>query len=167
MEELPHVVITSDCDWEPSSLDYDIDPKSFDWYDNESFIDSYRPHPFTQSGSYKHCAFHTLISHDTSSIHETKTQTVSTDFESLRPRFGGCSTDTIRHTFDNTTQIARSLQLYGDMRKHFRSRFPAFNVSRRNESVATDTIYSDTPAIDDGSKCAQAFVGRELLVTDI
>jgi hypothetical protein len=53
------------------------------------------------------------------------------------------------------------------MRKHFRSRIPAFNVSRRNESVATDTIYSDTPAIDNGSKCAQVLVGRESLVTDI
>jgi hypothetical protein len=106
MEELPHVVLTSDCDWEPSSLDNEIDPGASEWYDNEPFIDSYQPHPFTRSGSYKHRAFHKLISNDTSSIHETKTQKVSTDFESLRPRFGCCSTDTMRHTFDNTTQLA-------------------------------------------------------------
>jgi hypothetical protein len=72
-----------------------------------------------------------------------------------------------KNTFDNTTQLACSLHLYGSMRKHCKSRFPAFNVSRRNEPVATDTIYSDTPAIDDGSKCTQIFVGRESLVTDI
>jgi hypothetical protein len=53
------------------------------------------------------------------------------------------------------------------MRKHFKSRFPAFNVMRRNEPVATDTVYSDTSAVDDGAKCAQLFVGRDTLVTDI
>lgn len=53
------------------------------------------------------------------------------------------------------------------MRKHYKSRFPAFNVLRRNEPVATETFYSDVPAIDDGSKCAQIFVGRISLVTDI
>ena len=34
------------------------------------------------------------------------------------------------------------------MRMHFKSRFPAFNIPCRNEAVATDTIFSDTPAID-------------------
>jgi hypothetical protein len=53
------------------------------------------------------------------------------------------------------------------MRKHFKSRFPALNVHRRNEAVATNTIWSDTSAIDNGSKFAQLFVGRQSLVTDI
>jgi hypothetical protein len=53
------------------------------------------------------------------------------------------------------------------MRKHLKSRIPAFNVMRRNEAVATDTIFLDTPAVDDGSRCTQIFVGRESLVTDI
>jgi hypothetical protein len=34
------------------------------------------------------------------------------------------------------------------MRKHYKSRFPAANVSRLNEVVATDTYVSDTPALD-------------------
>ena len=41
------------------------------------------------------------------------------------------------------------------------------NVRRRNEPVATDTVYSDTPAIDDGSTSAQIFVGTETLLTDV
>jgi hypothetical protein len=41
------------------------------------------------------------------------------------------------------------------------------NVVQRSEPVATDTIHADTPAIDNGSKCAQIFVGRDTLVTDI
>jgi hypothetical protein len=43
---------------------------------------------------------------------------------------------------------------------------PGTNVSRRNEPVATDTIKADTPAVDDGSICAQIFVGRNSLVLD-
>ena len=36
------------------------------------------------------------------------------------------------------------------MRRHFKTRFPAANVNQRNEQVATDTMFSDTPALDDG-----------------
>ena len=53
------------------------------------------------------------------------------------------------------------------MRKHFKSRFPAFNIPRRSEEVATDTIFSDTPAIDSGVTMAQSFVGKRTLVTDV
>ena len=53
------------------------------------------------------------------------------------------------------------------MRKHFKSRFPAFNIPRRSEEVATDTIFSDTPAIDSGVTMAQIFVGKRTLVTDV
>ena len=40
------------------------------------------------------------------------------------------------------------------------------NVPRTHESVATDTIFSDTPAVDSGVKQAGVFVGRESLVAD-
>jgi hypothetical protein len=40
-------------------------------------------------------------------------------------------------------------------------------VKRRNEAVATDTIFSDTPAVDSGAKAAQLFVGRTPLVVYI
>ena len=53
------------------------------------------------------------------------------------------------------------------MRKHFKSRFPAFNIPRRSEEVATDTIFSDTPAIDSGVTMAQICVGKRTLVTDV
>jgi hypothetical protein len=45
-------------------------------------------------------------------------------------------------------------------------RFPSLNVHQRQEAVATDTIFSDTPAVDNGSTCAQIFVGMDTLVTD-
>jgi hypothetical protein len=53
------------------------------------------------------------------------------------------------------------------LKQHWRSRFPACNVKRRNEVVATDTVFSDTPAVDSGVTAAQIFVGRESLVADV
>ena len=52
------------------------------------------------------------------------------------------------------------------MKKHLKSRKPAFNVPRRQKAVATDTIFSDTGAVDSGVKQAQVFVGRDNLVAD-
>ena len=37
---------------------------------------------------------------------------------------------------------------------------PVLNVPRRNEDVVTDTLYSNTPAIDDGSTACQYFQGK-------
>jgi hypothetical protein len=53
------------------------------------------------------------------------------------------------------------------LKQHWRSRFPACNVKRRNEPVHTDTVLSDTPVVDCGDTCAQLFVGRETLVADV
>ena len=52
------------------------------------------------------------------------------------------------------------------MKKHLKSRNPALNIPRRNEPVATDTVISDTPAVERGVKQAQAFAGRDTLVAD-
>ena len=52
------------------------------------------------------------------------------------------------------------------MKKHLKSRNPALNILRRHEAVATDTVFSDTPAVDSGVKQAQVFVGRDTLVDD-
>ena len=48
-----------------------------------------------------------------------------------------------------------------------KSPFPAHNVRRRNEPVATDTMSADAPAIGSGALCAQVFVGRKSLVIDV
>jgi hypothetical protein len=43
-------------------------------------------------------------------------------------------------------------------KKHYKSQFPTLNVSQRNEPIATDTVYSDTPAIDGGDTTSAQFV---------
>ena len=41
-----------------------------------------------------------------------------------------------------------------------------WNIPTRNVPVARDSVFSDTPAIDDGSTMAQFFVGKGTLVSD-
>ena len=87
------------------------------------------------------------------------------DYEALRPRFAWLPADTVKKTFEVTTQRAR-MPLNATLRKRFKSPSPAVNVRRRDEPVATGTIQSDVPAIDGGEKHAQIFVGAQSLVTD-
>ena len=87
------------------------------------------------------------------------------DFNSLRPYLGWVPSNIVQLTFKHTTQFART-PISTILKKHYKSPFPALNVHRRDEPVATDTVYSDTPAIDNGAKCAQFFVGTRSMYTD-
>ena len=53
------------------------------------------------------------------------------------------------------------------LQSHYRSPFPVLNVNRRNEALATDTVYADVPDIEHGHVAAQFFVGLESLVSDV
>ena len=53
------------------------------------------------------------------------------------------------------------------MKKHCRYPYPANNAHQRDKPIATNTVYSDTPAIDNGSKIAQFFVGTRSMFTDV
>ena len=97
---------------------------------------------------------------------ETSVKKRQPDYSLLKPYFSWLPTDIIKKTFSSTTQYART-PMSTVLKKNFKSPFPALNVSRRNEPVATDTVYSDTPAVDDGSTSAQIFVGTKTLLTDI
>ena len=66
-------------------------------------------------------------------------QPTTIDYNKLKPYFGWVISDTIKKTCQNTTQWTVIATRF-PMRNHFKSRFPAFNIPRRNESVATDTI---------------------------
>ena len=83
----------------------------------------------------------------------------------MRPRFGWLSLGTIKQTFERTTQYAR--MPFGTTLKHiFRSSNPYFNVRKRKEPVASDIIYADEPAVDNGSTAAVLFVGKDSNVVD-
>ena len=71
----------------------------------------------------------------------------------------------IRQTLLATTQHATNVVRL-PLRRHYKSRFPALRVRRLDEDIATDTFFSNTRALD-GSICAQLFVGRKSMLTDV
>ena len=81
------------------------------------------------------------------------------DFKSLVPYFLCADEKVIKDTYEVTTQNARSGWISGEITQTSKSPFPALNVSRRNEPVATDTIYSDVPSVPGGYTSAQIFIG--------
>jgi hypothetical protein len=84
----------------------------------------------------------------------------------LCPLFGWAPAENLKKTFEVTIQFARG-RVSDTLKQHWRSRFPACYVKRRNETVATDTVFNNTPAVDSGVTAAQIFVGRGSLVTDV
>ena len=51
--------------------------------------------------------------------------------------------------------------------QHYRSHLLALNVRRRKETVATDTIYSDTPADTSSATQAQFYCVQQSLTCDL
>ena len=98
--------------------------------------------------------------------HNRSVKTRPIDCDKYRPCFGWLPDEVIRQTFEKTTQFYPSSPP-NHLRKRFKSPYPACNIPRREEPLATDTVHSDTPAVDDGSKVAQLFVGTKSLVCDV
>mgnify|MGYP003449427917 FL=1 len=71
------------------------------------------------------------------------------DFELLRPYFGWVPATRVKQTIENTTQFYKAEGRI-PMRRHTKARFPGANVPHMPETVASDTLFSDTPALDDG-----------------
>ena len=160
-----YVIYNSSTATEPREPDWAIDP-------NENF--QFDPN-FDEFGDYVNISLSILdILDETSKISPIHNllvnkhiiQQTPVDYEKLRPFFGWVNSDIVKQTIDQTTQWGVTLDSF-HMKKHLKSRNPALNVSRRHEPVATDMIFSDTPAVDSGVKQAQVFVGRDSLVADV
>ncbi len=90
------------------------------------------------------------------------------DYQQYRPYFLQVPVEKIRRTFDSTTQHATNVMSGHNIQQTIQSPYPAHNVWRRNEPVASDTIFAEVPAIDtNGQTMAQIYVGRKSLVIDI
>ena len=173
MDTYPHVFFTSPDEWDPSVLDHDpppldgLDPSQvpdqpfgdpmFDAYGdfNERIIANLNillDAPPEDCGSY------------IANLHQGSSQ--EPDWNALRPFFAWTSPSCIQDTFNVTTRHGTAPHTQDYIKKHFKSHNPVFNIPRRSEAVATDTIFSDTPAVDDGSTMAQFFCGQDTLVCD-
>jgi hypothetical protein len=89
------------------------------------------------------------------------------DYKKYRPYFLHVPAHKIKKTFKQSTQYATNVMAGRNIRQTIKSPFPAHNVHRRNEPMATDTIFSETPAVDGGETMAQFYCGRKSLVIDI
>ena len=80
--------------------------------------------------------------------------------------FPGADLDSIKRTFDATTQLGGAVTGF-NLRNRITAPNPMLTTPRRHEDVATDTLYSSTPAIDDGSTAAQFALYRTKITLPI
>ena len=134
----------------------------------DEYGDYRHTHTITQA-IITHPALEKAVFDDLPSLFQLYSQEVKPreiDYESFAPKFAWLPIDIIKRTFESTTQYYRT-PMGTHLKKRYKSPFPACNVDRRDEPVATDTVYSDTPAIASGVTAAQFFVGTKSLVCDV
>ena len=159
-----------------SVLDHEITPSLLEDINQHSDDSLLQDSIFDESGDLHHRAIQTLnIFCDLPSLPSGEPITYASlndsipaeeDWKTLRPYFGWQSEQVIKNSYKDTSRFEGTIPQHDYLKKHFKSRNSVFNIPRRNEAVATDTIFSDTPAINDGSTMAQFFVGRDTLVCD-
>jgi hypothetical protein len=173
-DTLPHLILTSDVDWDPMVLEHTLDDDD-EWFDAVSDLQTDpTTNLFDEFGNYRKCTvvveendtfFDTTtavankvtpempnidfitddcILHRNIGLYEAHSREVKTKeptYGALHTFFGWLPIDINKRTFAATTQYAR-IPMRTTLKKHYKSPFPAMNVHRRDEPVATDTVYS-------------------------
>ena len=156
----PSVHLTSIDEWDPSVLDFSYPEGDGEpvWESDPQHVDLIDP-DFDHQGLYTKRAINTLSS--LADVHKIPPMAISSstqackhqikseipEFDKYRPWFGWVNVDMIKETSKHTTQWGASATTF-PMKRHLKSRNPALNIPRRHEAVATDTVNSDTPAVD-------------------
>ena len=165
MDTYPHVFITSPDEWDPSQVpDQPFGDPMFDAHGdfNQPIIANLNNLLDAPPGD---CGSHTEISSVfTANLHQSSPQ--EPDWNTQRPFLAWTSPSSIKDTFNVTTRHGTAPNTQDYIKKYFKPRNPVFSISRCSEAGATDTIFSDTPAVDDGSTMAQFFCGHDTLVCD-
>ena len=94
---------------------------------------------------------------------EVESKPSKVNYEQYRPYFLHVPKHKVQKTFENTTQHATNIQSGVHVGMTLKPPHPAFNVWRRQEPVATDTIEAEVPAIDGGCKHAQSSLDANCL----
>ena len=92
---------------------------------------------------------------DTPKLHKVRPS--NPDYQKLSKYFAYRPIDIIRKTWNQTTQLVKSV-LDFPMRRHFKSRFQMLRKPRLNEKVTTDTYFASSRSLE-GYTCAQVFFG--------
>ena len=101
----------------------------------------------------------------TANLHQSSPQ--EPDWNTQCPFLVWTSPSSIKDTFNVTTRHGTAPHTQDYIKKHFKSRNPVFSIPRCSEAVATDTIFSDSPAVDGGPTMAQFFCGHDTFVCDV
>jgi hypothetical protein len=213
-EELPHVLWTSEDDWDPASLDsvisddpnwYKAEPSSplpdpmYDEYgefcgrvlinqhewqvhyfdaldtkpgpDDDKFHDTLEQFADDPDSIIDLVVYHAnraryICDHETVEAAPKFVMTSEPDYGQLCPHLSWLPIDAIKKTFEHTTQLA-CMPMSTILKKRYKSPNPALNMRPHDEPVATNTIYSDTEAIDCGVTSAQLFVGTKTHTADV
>ena len=165
MDTYPHVLITSPDEWDHSQVpDQPFGDPMFDAHGdfNQPIIanlNNLLDAPPGDSESYTE-----ISSVFTANLHQSSPQ--EPEWNTQRPFLAWTSPSSIKDTFNATTRHGTAPNTQDYIKNHFKPRNPVFSIPRCSEDVATDTIFSDTPAVDDGSTMAQFFCGHDTLVCD-
>ena len=154
---LPHVFMTRDTPWDPGK--YDSSPsKDAKWYETKE-EEAYTHPGFDVNGDYieAHLSEATSVRSISCNLRELKRRPV--DSEGSRRFFLNQPVNVVEKTFENTTQYYKNVASPSRILHTYKTPYPAANVPRRPEPVATDTVFSNVTAFG-GSTCAQIFVGR-------
>ena len=165
MDTYPHVFITSPDKWDHSQVpDQPFGDPMFDAYGdfNKHIIANLNT---LLDAPPVDCGLYTDISSVfTANLHQSSPQ--EPDWNTQHPFLAWTSPSSIKDTFNVTTRHGTAPNTQDYIKKHFKSRNPVFSIPRCSEAVATDTILSDTPAVDDGPTMAQFFCGHDTLICD-
>jgi hypothetical protein len=171
METYPHVFFTKDDTWDPTVIDDEYDSELSEIEEDELTYNSEINDYGELTGDMERDIDVLLLEvHSARVANESEVIKQKPKFEALRPNFGWISVERVKKTLAATTQYARGIGRI-PFRKHYKTRFPAANVRRFRDDVATDTFFSDTPAIDDGIRghggatMAQIYCGKKTQLT--
>ena len=161
LEKYPHVFITSDAPWDPTTLSdtyhptdaLPLDPAIQERRDargstmtNDGNISFPRLINQAQSSCYDDCYIDYRPGHverlaNALHAYPQNMKRHFDDLDLLQPNFAWISPERIQHTLELMTQFYRAANYY-PFRKHFRSRFPAANVRRLPEWFSMDTYFA-------------------------
>ena len=165
MDTYPHVSITSPDEWDHSQV-----PDQFFGHPMSDACGDFNKHIIANLNTLleappRDCGSDTEISSVFSAnIHQSSPQ--EPDWNSQCPFLAWTSTSSIKDTFNVTTRHETAPNTQDYIKHHFKPRNPVFSIPRCSEDVGTDTIFSETPAVDDGSTMTKFFYGHDTFACD-
>ena len=165
MDTYPHVLITSPDEWDHNQVPDQLfgDPM-FDTHDgfNQPILANLNNLLDAPPGDCESCTAITSVF--TANLHQSSPQ--EPDWNTQRPSPAWTSPSSIKDTFNVTTRHGTAPNTQDYIKNHFKPRNPVSSIPRCSEELPTDTIFSEIPAVDDGSTMAQFFCGHDTLVCD-